>query len=128
MLSRVFSISRYVLAALMLMGALNMVLYRCLPGLFPPLHPVMRMFVDSGYLFVPKAVELVGGLLLLTRYRALGLTLLWPVVVNIALYHAFFDARAGYVGALLLVLCALSTWAERDAWDALLRPRPRAYA
>jgi putative oxidoreductase len=120
--TRVFSVARVLLAALMLIGALNMLIYRFKPELFPSLHPVMRIFVESGYLLVPKLVELVGGALLLTRYRALGLTLLWPVVLNIALYHAFFDARSGFVGALLLVLCAVSSWPERKAWALLLAP------
>ncbi|MFM2421370.1 MAG: hypothetical protein RL385_6093 [Pseudomonadota bacterium] len=118
----VFAVARVLLAALMLIGAFNMLMYRFAPELFPPLHPVMRIFVESGYLLVPKLVELVGGALLLTRYRALGLTLLWPVVLNIALYHAFFDARLGFMGALLIVLCALCSWPERSAWVRLVTP------
>jgi putative oxidoreductase len=81
----------------------------------------MQLYVDSGYIVVAKMLELIGGLLLLTRRRALGLTLLWPVIIQIALYHVFFDARSWYNGVVLLVLAALSSWPERRAWAGVIR-------
>ncbi len=71
----------------------------------PELHPFMKMMVDSGFIYVVKALEVVGGLLLLTNFRVpVALLMLGPVVVNILLYHAFFDSRNWPVSVLNLIL------------------------
>lgn len=123
MLHRIYQGARFALAFVMAVGAVNMLAYYVHPEWFPPLHPFMQTMVDTGYLLVPKLLELVGAALLLTRYRVLGLVLLWPVIVNIALFHAFIDGRQGVNGVLLIALAALSSWPERSAFLALLAPR-----
>ena len=71
----------------------------------PELHPFMQMMVDSGFIYVVKALEVTGGLLLLTNFRVpVALLILGPVVVNILLYHIFFDPRNWPVSVLNLVL------------------------
>ena len=71
----------------------------------PELHPFMQMMVDSGFIYVVKALEVVGGLLLFTNFRVpIALLMLGPVVVNILLYHAFFDPRNWPVSVLNLIL------------------------
>jgi hypothetical protein len=117
-----FQFARFALAALMFSGSANMFLYWIDPTLFPPLHPFMQELVDSGYLLVPKVLELSGAVLLVGRYRVLALTLLWPVIANVALYHAFIDARQWYNAPILLLLAALASWPERKAWAGLLAP------
>ncbi|XXT18119.1 membrane spanning transport protein [Sorangium sp. So ce429] len=85
-----------------------------------PLHPFTQLLVDSGYVYAVKAVELTAAvLLLLDRRRPLALALLWPVVVNIALFHLLLDHRAGVNAVILLGLLGALTWHERRAFAPL---------
>ncbi|WP_438016205.1 membrane spanning transport protein [Sorangium sp. So ce315] len=85
-----------------------------------PLHPFTRMLLDSGYIHAVKAVELTAAvLLLLDRRRPLALALLWPVVVNIALFHLLLDPRAGVNAVILLGLLGALTWHDRRAFAPL---------
>jgi len=78
----------------------------------------------AGYFFyVLKAVEVVGGLLLLIRkFPALALVLLAPVVAQIFLFHAFL-APEGLVLAvpLLLIEAYLGFGVYRDRFKDVLR-------
>jgi uncharacterized membrane protein YphA (DoxX/SURF4 family) len=67
----------------------------------------MFAIYGSGYLTVVKVLEVTGGLLLLSgRFTNLALTLLGPVVVNIALYH-FFLVKGGYEMPVVLGVLSL---------------------
>jgi len=67
----------------------------------------MFAIYGSGYLDVVKVLEVTGGLLLLSgRFTNLALTLLGPVVVNIALYH-FFLVKGGYEMPVVLGVLSL---------------------
>lgn len=65
----------------------------------------------TGFLTVVKVLEVVGGLLLLTgRFTNLGLAILGPIVLNIALFH-FLIVQGSYelsvfIGVLSLVALA----------------------
>ena len=64
----------------------------------PPTNPKAEAFLgllgSTGYLHVVKALELIGGALILGgRLAPLGLILLGPILVNIALYDLFFDPK-----------------------------------
>lgn len=73
----------------------------------------MFALFGSGYLTVVKVLEVTGGLLLLSgRFTNLALTLLGPVVVNIALYH-FFLVKGGYEMPVLIGVLSLVTLASR---------------
>lgn len=76
----------------------------------PPDGPAanfMYAIYGSGYLTVVKVLEVTGGLLLLSgRFTNLALTLVGPVVVNIALYH-FFLVKGGYEMPVVLGVLAL---------------------
>lgn len=99
----------------------------------PPLPGPAGAFIgalfSSGYLMqVVKALEVVTGVLLLSgRFVPLALTLLAPIVVNIALFHAVMAPEGlGLVG-LVVVLEGYLAWAYRDAFAPMLRAgaRPR---
>ncbi len=65
----------------------------------------MQMMVDSGFIYVVKALEVIGGLLLLSKIKVpIALLVLGPIVVNILLYHAFFDPRNWLISIVNLVL------------------------
>ncbi|WP_437286776.1 membrane spanning transport protein [Sorangium sp. So ce406] len=109
---------RIALGLIVLLGGINGFV-RIVP-VPEPLHPFTRMLVDSGYIYAVKAVELTAAvLLLLGRRRALAAALLWPVVVNIALFHLLLDPRAGVNAVILLGLLGALTWHERRAFAPL---------
>ena len=68
----------------------------------------------SGYLNVVKALEVVGGALVLSgRMTPLGLALATPVAVNIALFDVFLVGQPG-LGVVLTGLCFFLVWAYRS--------------
>lgn len=76
----------------------------------------------TGYMFpLIKGTEVVAGLLLLSgRFVPLSLTLLAPVIVNIALFHFVLEpVNLGMVFFLLAAELYLA-WAHRDAFRGLL--------
>jgi len=80
--------------------------------------------VSSGYIYVIALLQVFGGLLLLLggRFVALGLTLLGPVIVNIALYHIFLDTQ-GLPMAIGVSLAALFLlWVYRFKFPAIFQP------
>ncbi|WP_437732635.1 membrane spanning transport protein [Sorangium sp. So ce1335] len=109
---------RVALGLIVLLGGINGFV-RVVP-VPEPLHPFTRMLLDSGYIYAVKAVELTAAVLLLVgRRRALALALLWPVVVNIALFHLLLDPRAGINAVVLLGLLGALTWRDRRAFAPL---------
>jgi putative oxidoreductase len=81
--------------------------------------------IATGYMIPLLAVtEIVAGLMLLSgRFVPLGLTLLAPVIVNIAGFHLFL-AKGGF--ALPVVVLALElylAWTYREAFAPMLRMR-----
>lgn len=64
----------------------------------------MGALVNSGYLMVVVAiVEVVTGvLLLINKYQALALVLVFPILLNAFLFHLFLDP-SGIGGALLAI-------------------------
>ncbi len=95
----------------------------------PELHPFMQMMVDSGFIYIVKALEVIGGLLLLTNFRVpLALLILGPVVVNILLYHTFFDPRNWPVSVLNLVLYIIVLANYWPLFRSLLTSSPKISA
>lgn len=87
-----------------------------------PFHPFMKILHSSGYLYVVKAIEILGGLSLLTQKKViLGLTLLGPVVVNIFLYHLLLDSRGLAVGAAVFILYWFLVFANWNRFKPLLK-------
>lgn len=85
-----------------------------------PAAGFMGVMYPSGYLSVVHALELVGGLLLLSgRYVNLALAVLGPIVVNIGLYHLLL-AKADYPLPALVGLLALVALAGRADFKRVL--------
>jgi putative oxidoreductase len=87
---------------------------------------VGAMFV-SHYLSVVFALEFVAGaLLLVNRFVAAALTILAPLLVNIALFHACM-APAGYAPAVIAIALWLVVFVrERAAFRPLLAAKSSA--
>lgn len=88
----------------------------------PELHPFMQMMVNSGFIYVVKALEVIGGLMLLINVRVpVALVILGPIVINILLYHAFFDPRNWPISVVNLVLYTIILLAYRPAFSRLFQ-------
>ncbi len=90
------------------------------PAKGTPAANFMFAIYGSGYLTVVKVLELTGSLLLLSgRFVNLGLTLVGPVVVSIALYH-FLLVKGGYEMPVLLGVLSLVALAGRKDFTSAL--------
>jgi len=77
----------------------------------------------SGYMYVVGVFQLLGGICLLTgRLAPLGLTLLGPVIVNILLFHIFFDRTGLPIAIFVCVLATFLLWVYRYKFPAIFRP------
>jgi len=83
----------------------------------------MGLLLGSGYFQAIAVIKIVGGLLLLLgRYVPLGLTLLGPILVNILLFHIFFDPAGIGMGLVFTVLWFLVFWKHKDSFRTILSP------
>lgn len=113
-MKHVYTVARYLLGLLFFVFGLNGFLHFLPP---PEAQGYLPILVSSGYLMVVKVLEVAGGaLLLVNRYPRLALVLLGPVIVNIVLYHLFFDPVNGVPGYLAFVLGAVLLWGYRDGF------------
>jgi putative oxidoreductase len=104
----------------------GMILFHPMQPPTPP-PPLAMAFsgalTESHYIWVIGALQLVGGLLLLIgRYVPLGLTLLGPVIVNIALFHIFLDPSGLPMVAVISAMTLFLLWRYRSAFAGLVQP------
>src|SRR5438552_12197459 len=117
-------IARNLLGLIFVTFGLNMFL-NFIP-MAPPPEGSAREFMPalfiSHYLYVVGALQLVGGLILLSgRWIPLGLTLLGPVIVNIVCFHVLM-APAGLPMALVVSFLALFLlWRYREHFAGLVK-------
>lgn len=76
----------------------------------------------SGYLGVVKVLELAGGALTASgRFTPLGLLILGPIVVNIALYDFFLAKAFNPLGTAVAALSLFLLFAYRKNFTGILR-------
>jgi putative oxidoreductase len=118
-------ISRILLGMLFVFAGSNMLLrFAPLPP-FPegPAHDFMTALVASHYSYVVGALQLVGGLALLTgRWVPLGLTLLGPVIVNILTFHVLMAPSGLPVAIVVAALALFLVWRNRENFAGIVRP------
>ena len=117
-------ISRVLIGLIFVTFGLNMFL-NFIPMAPPPEGPArqfMTALFMSHYLYVVGALQVVGGLILLSgRWMPLGLTLLGPVIVNIVCFHVLM-APAGLPMAIVVSLLALFLlWRYREHFAGLVK-------
>jgi len=94
----------------------------------PPLPEAALPFIGglakAGYFFpLLKGTEVLAGALLLSnRFVPLALTVLAPIIVNIAAFHLLLAPSFGLV-AFLLALEVYLAWSYRGAFAPMLRAR-----
>jgi putative oxidoreductase len=83
----------------------------------------LRAFIESGYVYVIGALQLISGLLLLIgRFVPLALTILGAIIFNILVFHTLM-APDGFPPALVVTVLELFlVWQYRSAFAPLLRP------
>lgn len=93
-----------------------------MPELSEPAGGFMGALAATGYMLpLIKSTELVGGVLLVLGVMVpLALTLLAPVVVNIALFHLLLDPAGLPLGLLVLALEVFLAYAYRSSFAAVL--------
>ena len=120
-------IARNLLGLIFVTFGLNMFL-NFIPMPPPPEGPArqfMTALFMSHYLYVVGALQVVGGLILLSgRWMPLGLTLLGPVIVNIVCFHVLM-APAGLPMAIVVSLLTLFLlWRYREHFADLVKNAP----
>jgi len=116
-------IARSLLGLIFVVFGSNMFLH-FIPMPPPPEGPArdfMTVLFVSHYLYVVGALQVVGGLLLLTgRWTPLGLALVGPVIVNIVFFHVLM-APAGLPMAIVVsVLAVFLLWNYRQNFAGIL--------
>ena len=105
MKERVVKIIRVLLALILIIFGLNKFLnFMPLPPMPEAAQAFMGALLETGYLMVIVAiVEIIAGIfLLINRYSAFMLILIFPILVNALLFHLFLDLK-GIGGALLTI-------------------------
>lgn len=98
----------------------------------PPLEgyaaTIMGALIGSGWLAVVKALEVIGGGILLAsiplkKYAPVGLVILGPIIVNIFLFHLLADPTHNVIMALVqIVLLSFLVYYYRDAFRGIFQP------
>jgi putative oxidoreductase len=79
-----------------------------------------KLLDSSGIMKIVKVLEVIGGaLILFPTKRALGLTILAPIIVNIFLFELCF-LGAVQVSLVVIVLSAIIAYQQKDKFKALL--------
>ena len=88
--------------------------------------PFLGGLAGAGYFFpLLKATEVIAGVLLLSnRFVPLALTVLAPIIVNIAAFHLVLAPNPIMV-AFLLVAEIYLAWSYRDAFRGVLAAKAR---
>jgi putative oxidoreductase len=86
-----------------------------------PAREFMTALFVSHYLYVVGALQVLGGLILLSgRLVPLGLALLAPVIVNIFCFHALMAPAGLPMAVMVSVLALFLVWRYRKNFIGLL--------
>lgn len=89
--------------------------------------PLMDALRDTGYIFVVIRVVYIGSgiALLADRFAALAAIILFPISVNILLFHAVLHPASLPQALVFFALSCLVLYANRASYAPLFRSRPR---
>jgi putative oxidoreductase len=80
----------------------------------------VTVLLQSHYVLVISAIEVVGGaLLLVNRYVPLGLTILGPIIVNIFLYHLLLFHMGVGIAIVVAILWGIIAYYHRESFAGL---------
>lgn len=79
-----------------------------------------EIFNESGYMTFVKIFELIGAVLLvIPRFRAISLLILFPITINICLFEVLIAKMPG-VGIFILLVFLLIGYFERGKFNGLI--------
>ncbi|HEY3856486.1 MAG TPA: hypothetical protein VGO67_19040 [Verrucomicrobiae bacterium] len=94
-----------------------------------PAREFMTALFMSHYIYVIGAVQVVGGLILISgRLVALGLTLLGPVIVNILAFHILMAPSGLPLALVVSILALFLLWRYRRSFFGLVVANPSTEA
>lgn len=80
----------------------------------------MSVMMESHYMLVVSALQVLGGLpLLVNRYVPVGLTILGPVIVNILLFHLLLQPNGLPLALIVAILWAVVAFRCRQNFAGL---------
>lgn len=84
--------------------------------------------MDVGYFYpMLKSIQIVGGIsLLINEYPAFFAVVLFPISVNVFLYHTLLVPSAWWMGVLLLVPNLFLGYAYRKYYSGMFTRKPKA--
>lgn len=66
-------------------------------------------------------IEIFSGFfLLINKYVFLSLIVVFPIVLNILLYHLFLDLKGGLIGYIVFILTCLLIWIHKKSFRGFL--------
>lgn len=122
-------IARILLGLIFVVFGLNFFLHFYNPAM-PAMSPAATAFqtglFGSGYFFkFLKVIEILCGLsILINRYTALFLVVLFPISINILLFHAFLLPSGVPVGIIVVLLNLFLGYAYRKYYTGLFTAKP----
>ncbi len=118
------TIIRILLGVMMLVFGLNKFLH-FIP--MPP-HPeaageFMGALAKSGYIFPIVAIVEIGTgiLLLINKYKALALVVLFPIMLNAFLFHLFLDLPGIGGAALAIIMNVFLMFTSKNSYSEMLK-------
>ncbi len=118
------TIIRILLGLMVLVFGLNKFLqFLPMPPLPEAAGEFMGALANSGYIFpIVAIVEIVTGILLLiNKFKALALVVLFPVMLNAFLFHLFLDLPGIGGAALAIIMNAFLIISEKESYQGLLK-------
>lgn len=115
-------ISRILLGLLFVVFGSNAFLHFIpMPEMQGDVAAFIGVLVRTGYIYAIAGLQVLGGLCLLagSRFVALGLMLLGPIIVNIVLYHIFIDHVFNPIALIVALLALFLLWVYRYKFPAL---------
>ncbi|CAN5495244.1 hypothetical protein BH09BAC6_BH09BAC6_28480 [soil metagenome] len=91
-----------------------------------PAGEFMGSLIKTGYLFqVLKVIEILSGLFLLfNRYTAFFVVLIFPITLNIFLFHTFLAPSGLAMAAPMLLINLFLGYAYRNYYSGLFTASP----
>jgi putative oxidoreductase len=118
------TIIRILLGLMVLVFGLNKFLqFMPMPTLPASAGEFMGALAQSGYIFpIVAIVEIATGtLLLINKFKAMALIVLFPVMLNAFLFHLFLDLPGIGGAALAIIMNAFLMINEKESYQGLLK-------